>query len=153
LSGGFEAEGERMRNLLLWLWQLPQHLLGVLLIFFVVGERREIAGITYWHFGRWDWFTRVFAGVSLGRYILLPDMRDLKTTARHEWGHSLQSHLFGPLYLFIIGLPSISGNIWDRLFHRGWDGRRRYRWYYSLPWERDADRRAGVVRWFHEEAR
>jgi len=136
-----------------FIWQSPQHLLGLLLIFLVSGERREAGGVTYWHYERYGWFTGVLSGVSLGRFILLPAMNDLGTTVRHEYGHSVQSRLFGPLYLLTIGLPSISGNIWDRLFHQGWDGRRRYEWYYSLPWERDADRRAGVVRRFHGEAR
>lgn len=43
--------------------------------------------------------------ISLGNFVLLG--REYDTTCAHELGHVKDSHLFGPLYLFIIGLPSI----------------------------------------------
>ena len=33
----------------------------------------------------------------------------------HEYGHSIQSKILGPLYLLVIGLPSI---IWAGLFEK-----------------------------------
>ena len=43
--------------------------------------------------------------ISLGNFVLLGSNSD--TTCAHELGHVKDSHLFGPLYLFIIGLASI----------------------------------------------
>ena len=43
--------------------------------------------------------------ISLGNFVLLGS--GSYTTCAHELGHVKDSHLFGPLYLFIIGLHSI----------------------------------------------
>jgi hypothetical protein len=89
------------------------------------------------------------AGVSLGRYNFLDLDFFLTNEGRsrlHEYGHSRQSRMLGPLYLIIIGLPSLLGNIWDRLFHQGWESDERERWYFSLPWEKWADKLGGVSR-------
>ena len=64
---------------MLWLWQSPQHLLGLSLIIATGAERRELAGITYRHYRRDNGFRRLFAGVSLGEIILLPDRPDIET--------------------------------------------------------------------------
>jgi len=46
--------------------------------------------------------------VSLGQFIFLfSDFREREEfVIRHEYGHTKQSHLLGPLYLLIIGVPS-----------------------------------------------
>lgn len=59
---------------------------------------------------------------------------------RHEYGHTIQSLILGPLFLFVIGLPSI---IWAGLF----DGYRKKHnvSYYAFYTERWANRLGGVV--------
>ena len=54
----------------------------------------------------------------------------------HEWGHTRWSLYLGPLYLLIIGLPSI---IWA-MIHTPYS-KRSYYWFYT---ERLADRSGGV---------
>ena len=47
-------------------------------------------------------------GISLGCFIFLSKYSAKKeTTILHELGHVKQSHILGPIYLFIIGIPSI----------------------------------------------
>jgi len=140
------------RGFLLWVWQLPQNLLGLVALLVIRPERRRLGGIGYWHFKPDTWLRRRLAGASLGAFIIAPESRGMETLVRHEWGHCLQSRLLGPLYLLAIGLPSLAGLMRQRFFQKNWSPERRYEWYYSLPWERDADRRAGVERKFRAGA-
>ncbi|MBR2724887.1 MAG: hypothetical protein IKB72_05570 [Ruminococcus sp.] len=123
-----------MKNILLYLWQLPQNLLGLIVILFTrAWTYRDI------------WWTDCNFGVSLGKYIILNKRYDFRTV-KHEEGHQKQSLYLGWLYLIIIGIPSASGNIWDRVAHKHWSYQKREQWYYSLPWEAWADRLGGVER-------
>lgn len=126
-----------MKKFLLYIHQLPQNLLGLLVIFFSYAVYHE-------HFK--VWFTECKFGVSLGKYIIISDQSTMNSL-KHERGHQEQSRRLGWLYLIIIGLPSFFGNIYDRIFHKKWDSERRERWYFSQPWEAQADRFGGVERW------
>lgn len=116
-----------------FMWQLPQDLLGMLLVRATGAVKAEHEGVTvYVHHVRW------LSSCSLGRYILLrPNGGNITRTVRHELGHSRQSELLGPLYLPLIGLPSVAGNLLRRLVRFD---------YYSLPWEKWADKLGGVKR-------
>lgn len=60
----------------------------------------------------------------------------------HEWGHSIQSLIFGPLYLLVIGIPSVMrGSIshWHYNKNDNWD------YYNGFP-ENWADKIGGVQR-------
>ena len=128
-----------MKKILLYIWQLPQNLLGLLVI---LVTRAKCTG-TSWVVKDPD-NTKYF-GVSLGNYIIFGNYPS-KKSLNHEQGHQKQSMYLGWLYLIIIGIPSVCGNIYDRLFHRNWSMRDSYDWYYSLPWEHSADILGGVQR-------
>ena len=74
--------------------------------------------------------------VSLGMFIFF--FRDYgngewkQKTVKHEYGHSIQSKILGPLFLLVIGLPSI---IWAAAFK---EFRRKrnisYYWLYTEKW-------------------
>ena len=85
------------------------------------------------------------SGTSLGRYIFLDNTYSMNSV-KHEIGHSIQSKKFGCFYLLIVGLPSLSNNLWVRLFHRKWDNERSIKWYYSRWPEKQADILGGVNR-------
>lgn len=117
-----------------WVWQFPQNLLGLLVIFFTKAKKHENI----------CWKTDKYRfGVSLGNYIIF-GKNFSNIDYFHEKGHQIQSLYLGPLYLFIIGLPSLIGNIYDRLAHRNWTYERRVLWYYHQPWEMWADHLSGV---------
>lgn len=131
-------------DILLYAWQLPQNLLGLLLIHCYKGCRRytQLDGRVFYCADGMP------SGISLGRYVIL-HRQDHGASMLHEYGHCRQSRRLGPFYLLVIGLPSLLGNIYDRLFHtesRGWDSRRSSRWYYNQPWEKWADKLGGVKR-------
>jgi len=95
------------RILLAFTWELPQTILGLILLVLTSGygfEKMKYAKV-YWRQVKW--------GISLGMFILLGRvyLPTKETTTKHEHGHSIQSMMFGPLYLIVIGLPSITFNI------------------------------------------
>jgi hypothetical protein len=131
----------KIASVLLFLWQLPQNVLGLLVIL-ITGAKRSH------NFGH-VWLTQCCDfGVSLGYFIIFgaKDYSVMHTDYEHECGHCKQSLYLGPLYLPLIGLPSIVFNIYDRLVHRKWPYGDRYDWYYALPWEAWADKLGDVER-------
>ena len=130
-----------MKDFLLYIWQLPQNLLGLLLLLIYQKDK-----LYHQHNGRKFYYTpEMPSGISLGDYIIM-DKEDHGEGMWHEYGHSIDSHRFGPLYLPTIGLCSICVNIWDRLFHKKWKTSDRLEWYYSKWSERRADQNGGVDR-------
>ena len=119
-------------SILLYLWQLPQNLLGLLFLFVLKGETRHWLGSIRFYF--LDAFP---GGITLGEYIIVGTKQDL--TVRHEFGHVVQSRILGPLYLIVIGLPSL---LWAWLGDRI-APRKSYYWFYAEAW---ADRLGGVRR-------
>jgi len=140
-----------MKEVLLYIWQLPQHLLGLLLIRLLKAEKKEWEHegktILFWEFAPKGWFSRLISGCSLGRYIIMLRRNSYEEDIPHEHGHSVQSVRWGPLYLPVIGLPSALGNnLWDRLAHKSWPAGKRQEWYYSRWPEKQADTLGGVTR-------
>ena len=123
-------------KVLMYIHQLPQNLLGLLVIL--------IAGAKYMNKGCWVTSKYRF-GVSLGNYIIF-GMVVNETSLKHEQGHRKQSEKLGWLYLLVVGLPSITRNIWDRVAHKKWSYRKRNEWYYSGFPENWADKLGGVKR-------
>ncbi len=82
------------------LWGLPQTLLG-----FAVFLRLRKAP-HFWYHGAvvTEWKKRT--GLSLGLFLFVPEGKTGKDFLVHEYGHTIQSLVLGPLYLFVIGIPS-----------------------------------------------
>ena len=92
-----------------FLWELPQNLLGIV-VWLVV--RRTISQTTAEH--QRLFFCVPNFGVSLGSFVFWSGNMDNKI---HEFGHTIQSLYFGPLYLIVIGLPSISRVVYGMLYY------------------------------------
>lgn len=93
------------------IWQLPQNLLGILYKEFISED--IITRVNYNAKDYECYLTRSGGGVTLGRFIFVNQrFIDLEETILHEIGHTKQSRILGPLYLIIIGIPSI---IWAGL--------------------------------------
>ena len=120
---------------LLYLWQLPQNLLGLLLVTILRPEEvYDFEGVKLYY------ASRMKGGISLGQYIIVRDvMKDYTgATEQHELGHAKQSRILGWFYLFVIGIPSL---LWA-----AWWNEDRARSYYSFYTERWADILGGVNR-------
>lgn len=122
-------------TILLYLWQLPQNLLGVLLkLFYKVSNKvvykDKIVCICKGFRG----------GISLGNTIIVnkyPITKDTWSTVKHEYGHSIQSKWLGPFYLFVVGIPSI---VWACIHNNNMGS------YYNFYTEKWADKLGNVER-------
>lgn len=132
-----------MKNFLLYLWQLPQNLLGWLLVKIYGAQKYSsrhtaVCKVDFWA----DVYAtpKISGGVSLGKYIIVNENLVYDNTVKaHETGHCKQSCILGWLYLVVIGLPS---GIWCWLYSPA----RFVISYYSFYTEAWADRLAGVKR-------
>jgi len=129
------------KEILMWIWQLPQNIVGLFMLLWYKHEKvyHRLNGRTFY------FTTEMPSGISLGNYIIM-NREDKEDGMRHEYGHSIDSRRWGPLYLLVIGLPSLLGNIYDRVFHKKWKYSDSCEWYYNQPWEKSADRNGGVNR-------
>ena len=90
-----------------YIWQLPQNLLGMLYKDCI--SDNIITRVNYDATDYECYLTRNGGGLTLGRYIFVnQNYTDLSNVILHERGHVKQSRILGPLYLIIIGIPSIS---------------------------------------------
>ena len=109
---------KRIKNIALYVWQLPQNLLGVLLVALLRPERVHVME----NGNRICFATRMCGGISLGKYSIVNTShyrKDIseslkRDTVRHNAiGHATQSLYLGWLYLIVIGLPSL---VWAMLY-------------------------------------
>lgn len=90
-------------TILRWIWEFPQHLLGLILTKLYDVEYKETYKGVDVYVGNFP------GGISLGTYILISEnsYKDKRNrTKKHEYGHTRQSLYLGPLYLLVVGLPS-----------------------------------------------
>ena len=117
-------------------WGLPQTLAGAVLFL----KYARCAHFRYREAVATEW--PVPGGISLGLFIFLSD----RSLCSHEYGHTLQSLMLGPLYLPVVGLPSL---VWAAYYKRRWS-RRAYSSVFPENWAETLGRRvsgdAGRVR-------
>ena len=138
---------KKIKDILLYLWQMPQNILGLILMAVYKPEVR----LTAKNGNLVCYSKRMRGGISLGKYSIIDDWyhkgddaKALETdVAKHEaLGHGTQSRWLGPLYLLVIGLPSL---VWAwiypcRMFPYSRNG------YYRFYTEKWADRLGNVKR-------
>ena len=91
-----------IKDSLMWLWQFPQNLLAICIegILCQAAYRGDIVG------GNTMIYNYVLPTMSLGNYIFVNTM-STDIDVKHSHGHSRQSRILGPLYLVVIGIPSL----------------------------------------------
>lgn len=92
-------------------WCLPQNLLGAAIYLLYRGKRRQRYGLS-----RATRLDRPGNSMSLGAFLFVAQNggeASFWRTCAHEYGHTLQSMLLGPLYLPVVALPSL---IWCYAF-------------------------------------
>lgn len=129
-----------------WTWELPQTLIGACLIPFYKKSTLKIMelGDTKVYFSK-----KFPGGISLGYYVFIGwngktklSSKSMQNIIKHEcFGHGTQSKWLGPLYLFIIGIPSI---VWAGLY--GSIIPRTKNGYYKFYTEKSADKLGWVER-------
>lgn len=119
-----------MKNILLYLWQLPQNCLGLLLRLIYKGNDSIYEDAIVRR------STKFSGEISLGRYIILNQWLS-KKTVKHGYGHCIQSRYLGWLYLIMIGLQSLLHAALCRCRNHS---------YYDMWFEKWADKLGGVER-------
>lgn len=122
-----------MKEFLLYLWQLPQHVVAFIILFVNASNYSHVEGSCLYFVKHLE-----NAGISLGKYIIFDsDVEVTSTDIAHELGHQKQSLYLGWLYLFIVGIPSALHNLVSRKTECN---------YYHFWTEKWADRLGGVKR-------
>jgi hypothetical protein len=149
-----------MRDILAFIHQAPQELLGMIIsriwikcgievykpgsvvklekkhgieVFVICNESRKKHRL----------LKHVTGTLSLGSRICMDDTAGMYDLL-HAIGRTAQSKKFGWLYPLIVGIPSLFNNIYDRLFHADWTIPNRKYWLHSRWPELQADRIAGI---------
>ncbi len=117
-----------------FLWQAPQSFLGLMmLIFFKLTSDAELISYNKLCFAFRSSGMR--GGISLGNFAFLSNSlsKSPESIAHEQLGHTWDSKLMGPFYLFIVGIPSILNAAFDFT-----------ECYYDFPVERWANHHAGL---------
>ena len=93
-----------------WVWCFPQNIAAMIL-----KKAVRVESMALYENGTTLYFCYLRTGsVSLGHHIFLcPSHWENDQVIKHEWGHKKQSDLLGPLYLLVIGIPSL---IWSKVY-------------------------------------
>ena len=116
-----------MVEFLKFIWQLPQN----------------IAALTYYLYLRFNGYVldiydyggiavivkSTLGSVTLGANVFV-SYRASEETRKHELGHTKQSVMLGPLYLIVIGIPSI---LWAAT-HKVIAPNKPYDWFFTEAW-------------------
>lgn len=120
-------------EILLWIWQAPQNVAGLVFRLIFGWSAILFRGVDVVVSSRFP------GGISLGRTIVVKRPYSANSdTWNHEYGHTRQSLYLGPFYLFVVGIPSL-------LWAWYWKPSRGVS-YYSFYTEKWADKLGGVVR-------
>lgn len=124
---------KRITDIILWIWQLPQNLLGLLVMLFL----RPVETVCDTGYARVYRTASISGGISLGCYAFVsPSLSYREEAVLHEGvGHPRQSRMLGPLYLLVICIPSAVNE--SRCSIKGRDSDN----FYTERW---ADRLAGL---------
>jgi len=127
-----------------YFWQLPQNILGLVLILIFRGKYQ------YDYNDRKVYYVSGDFAMSLGMYILVSRkwmanynenyLEAIDRLLAHEYGHCRQSMYLGWLYLIVVGIPSFAMNrisVHNRNFSKN---------YYNRWPENWADKLGGVQR-------
>lgn len=89
---------------ILAIWQFPQFLVSLVMLPFL-GKRKVVADK---HFNLCFEAENMMGGISLGPFAFVSPRMSYPESIAHEFdGHTVDSKIFGPIYLLVVGLPSM----------------------------------------------
>ncbi|MCQ2740386.1 MAG: hypothetical protein MJ237_09230 [bacterium] len=147
--------GKVCLGILYWIWQLtwgglmtiPGLLITAFCIVFLKGKPHR-NGFSYIVEIGGNWGGLELGAVALCGHYYINDFEWFEHTRRHEFGHSIQQLIFGPLQLFIVTIPSAC-RYWYAIFvpeYRDND------WYDSIWFENTATKWGTIwVDWIESE--
>ena len=126
------------------IWELPQNILGAI-VFYIYATFSDVIVVD--EGTSVSVYTSIKGGLSLGAFNFLQKgyyrnpSKYVTKTILHTEGHRKQSRILGPLYLLVIGVPSLIWGVLRTCFKYF-----RKKDYYSFYTEKWADKLAGVER-------
>lgn len=114
-TGNRPSPGEGVRRVnrivywvLQWTWGIIQNLAGLVLMVALRVHHPE-RRVSRFHGALVVPWNRVGGSMALGMFIFFGHRgrKDASEVLVHEFGHTIQSCILGPLYLAVIGLPSL----------------------------------------------
>lgn len=134
---------KKITQILLFIWQLPQNILGLILFWWYkrISTKYKVdtyKGVNYL------FADKMKGGITLGNYIIVGYWYTCyihwqeKEVINHEWG-TRQSLMLGPSYLLVIGIPSIL----HAAVHNRWCKQKSYYHFWTERW---ADKLGDVKR-------
>lgn len=119
-----------------WIWQFPQNFIGFVFGLFI--DKTVVYKNIYCHdydIINYDdcciYKTNISGGITLGKYIYIhKNIKNFEYILKHEHGHVVQSKILGPLYLIVIGIPSL---IWATI-HTYFKIKKSYYSFYTEAW-------------------
>lgn len=132
-----------MKKVLHYLWQLPQNICG--LVYKAILNKKCNLHSESENFKCYLKDSR--GSVTLGKYIFVyRESRNLEESILHEKGHVVQSLRLGPLYLLVIGLPSLLHCWYNDFVDCCWtDGKYHYEHFYTEDWAEDLAYEASLL--------
>jgi hypothetical protein len=101
-----------------FIWELPQNIIGIIVLLFL---RHKITKVEIIH--KRLFFRTHDCGISLGSFVFWSNSNNTivpmaPNNKEHEYGHTIQSLFFGPLYLIFVGIPSILRVVYSSIYYR-----------------------------------
>lgn len=116
-------------------WGLPLTLIGFFFAIFVMlfchGHIHKVGCSIYI-----ECFSFTWGGLNLGAFSFT-EYFPRSSTPIHEFGHSIQNMIFGPLMLFVVTIPSAI-RYWYDIYQYKHGNELSEEWYYSVWFERTA---------------
>jgi len=103
-------------------WGLPATLIGLILMILPFGKMHK------YHERIYKTISKGWGGVSFGCFFLCGEDCQEDYIQSHECGHGLQNIIWGPLYLFVIEIPSAT-----RYWYREYLLKHNREKYFTLP--------------------
>lgn len=118
-----------IKEILLAIWQLPQFIVGLIVF---AWYRSSIVESTQREYATIFSATRMKDCISLSPFIIC-SVKSFNNDVdkNHEYGHVKQSLILGPLYLIVIGIPSI---IWAACYKYDENNPNGYFDFYTEKW-------------------
>jgi hypothetical protein len=104
-------------TLLQFSWGLIQTFIG-LIVYIIVKILKKAKEELNYKGAHITVFGNNWGGISLGKFIFICSGYTgiyKANTLAHEWGHTIQSLILGPLYLIAVGIPS---SVWNLCFKK-----------------------------------
>jgi len=128
-----------------FLWELPQSLLGIVVLA-IMKKRNHVHNIQTEDYRMY--IQTLTTGVSLGWFVFWSPAGNrfphlLNDCRMHEYGHARQSAMLGPLYLLIIGIPSLVRVLYSRWYKKRY--KKSWKNYFKAFPENWADKLGGIT--------